>query len=175
VNVVGAKGQGHTLVYDRGKVTAVAALSLTLKELDGSIVTISVAPDATVRVNGQPGMFSQVVAGDSAMTLAIDGAPASQLDVTAPLPAPVLTQGRVVAASSSSLTLRELDGTMVTIPVAPDAIIRVNGQPGSLSQIQRGFSATLVTVGDLPARAVRSNGKLQAPASGGIVASSSTP
>jgi hypothetical protein len=175
VNVVGANGQGHTLVYDRGKVTAVAALTLTLRELDGSIVTISVAPDATVKVDGQPGTFSQVQAGDDATALAIDGAPASQLEVTAPLTAPVITQGRVVSAGSSSVTLREADGTLVTIPVATDAIIRVNGQPGSLSQIQRGFSATLVTVGSLPAKAVRSNGKLQPPPSAGAAPSSSTP
>ena len=175
VNVVGAKGQGHTLVFDRGKVTAVGALTLTLREADTSIVTITVAPSATVALDGQPATFSQVQVGDDATTMAIDGAPATQLRATSPPPPPLLTQGRVVAIGDSSVTLKEQDGTIATIPVAPDAIVKVNGQPGSLAQIQPGFSVTLATVGSLPARAVRSNGKVAPAPPASPAASTSTP
>ena len=160
VNVVGPKGQAHTLVYDRGKVTAVGPLTLTLNELDSSVVKIAVAATATVKLNGQPGAFSQLQVGDNAMTMGIDGAPAIQVQATAPPAPPVTTQGRVIAVDASSLTLKEQDGTVVTIAVAANAVVKVNGQPGSLSQIQPGFSATTVAVSGLPARAVRSNGKL---------------
>jgi hypothetical protein len=160
VNIVGPKGQAHTVVYDRGKVTAVGPLTLTLNELDSSIVKIAVAATATVKLNGQPGTFSQLQVGDNAMTMGIDGSPAIQVQATAPPAPPVTTQGRVIAVGPSSVTLREQDGTVVTIAVAANAIVKVNGQAGSLSQIQPGFSATTVTVGGLPARAVRSSGKL---------------
>jgi hypothetical protein len=175
VNVVGPGGQGHTVVYDRGKVTAVGPLTLTLKEIDDSMVTITVASNATVKLNGAAATLAQVQPGDDATTMGIDGAPAIQLQATAPPAPPVTTQGRVLAVGSSSLTLREQDGTVVTIPVALTAIVRVNGQPGLLSQIQRGFSATTVTVGDLPARAVRSNGKLRPIPPAGSTTPSSSP
>ena len=157
VNVVGHKGQAHTVVYDRGKVTAVGALSLTLKESDDSVVTIAIAANATVKLDGATATLAQVQPGDNAMTVSIDGAPAGQLQATEPPQPRVTTQGRVLAVGSSSLTLKERDGTVVTIDVAPNAIVKVNGQTGQLSQIQRGSSATVVTVGDLPAQAVRSH------------------
>jgi hypothetical protein len=161
VNVVGPKGQAHTVIYDRGKVTAVGSLTLTLKELDGSVVMVAVAPNAAVKLNGAPATLAQVQAGDSATTMGIDGAPATQLEATSPPQPPVNTQGRVLAVSSSSLTLKEQNGTVVTIQVAPNASVKVNGQSAQLSQIQPGFSATTAAVGDLPAKAVRSNGKLR--------------
>ncbi len=173
VNVVGPHGQGHTIVYDRGKVTAVGPLTLTLNEADDSVVTISVAPNATVKRNGATATLAQVQPGDNAVTMGIDGSPAIQVRATAPPPPPVTTKGRVLAVGSSSLTLREQDGTVVTIPVAASATVKLNGQSGSLSQIQPGFSAAMVTVGDLPARAVRSNGKLPVPPSGSTAPGSS--
>jgi hypothetical protein len=174
VNVVGPKGQGHTVVYDRGKVTAVGSLTLTLKESDGSIVTIPIAADATVKLDGATATLAQVQPGDNAITVCIDSSPAIRLQATAPPPPPVITHGRVVAVGSSSLTLKEQDGTVVTIAVAPNAVVKVNGQPGQLSQIQSGFSATVATVGDLPARAVRSHGKSQSTASTGSATPSSS-
>ena len=174
VNVVGPHGQGHTIVYDRGKVTAVGALTLTLKEADSSMVTIAVAPNATVKLNGVSATLAQVQPGDNAVTMGIDGSPAIQLQATAPPAPPVTTKGRVLTVGSSSLTLREQDGSVVSIPVAANATVKVNGQSGSLSQIQPGFSAAMVTVGNLPAKAVRSSGRLRsAPASGSAAASSS--
>ena len=175
VNVVGPRGQAHTIVYDRGKVTAVGSLTLTLVESDGSTVTVSIASNATVKLDGATATLAQVQPGDNAMTVGIDGAPAIQLQATAPPLPPVTTQGRVLAVGSSSLTLKEQDGTVVTIAVAPNAVVRVNGQPAQLAQIEAGFSATMVTVGDLPARAVRSNGRLQSTSPPGAATTSSSP
>jgi hypothetical protein len=158
INVVGQKGQANTVVYDRGKVTAVGQLSLTLQESDSSMVTVAIAPNATVKLDGGTATLAQVQPGDNAMTVSIDGAPATQVQATEPpQPRGVTTKGKVLAVGASSLTLKERDSTVVTIDVAPNAVVKVNGRPGQLSQIQRGFSAAIVTVGDLPARAVRSN------------------
>jgi hypothetical protein len=84
VNVVGPGGQAHTLVYDRGRVQSVSGSSLTLREADGNIVTIQVAPNAAVRVNGAPGSLSQLVRGAQAQTFGVDGAPATQIQATVP-------------------------------------------------------------------------------------------
>ena len=84
INVTGAGGRAHTYIYDRGRVTAVDASSLTLKERDGSIVTIQVAPDAQVRVNGRAASLARIRRGYSAMTVGIDGAPARRVQANAP-------------------------------------------------------------------------------------------
>ena len=157
VNVVGPKGRGHTVVYDRGRVTAVGPQTLTLKELD-ALVTIAVAANATVMVNGLPGTLSEVQPGYSATTTATDGAPASDVRATSPLQASVTTKGKVIAVGVSSLTLRELGGTVVTISIAPTATVKVNGRIGALAEIRRGFTATTVAAGGQPASEVRSTG-----------------
>src|SRR5579862_727043 len=74
----------HTLIYDRGRVTAVTGSSLTLLEQGGIAVTIQVAPSATIKVNGQPGSLSQIQTGYNAMTVGVDGRPARQAAPTPP-------------------------------------------------------------------------------------------
>src|SRR5581483_6934740 len=54
INVVGPNGRPHTLIYDRGRVLSVGDSSLTLREPDRSVVTIQVAPTATIRIDGRP-------------------------------------------------------------------------------------------------------------------------
>jgi hypothetical protein len=56
-----------------------------------------------------------------------------------------------------ALTLREGDGTIQTIPVAPTATITVNGRPADLGMLRRGMSATVIWDGTSPAFEVRAN------------------
>jgi hypothetical protein len=84
INVTGPNGTPHTLIYDRGRVQSVTSSSITLKERDGSVVTIQVAPAAAVRVNGQRGSLAQILPGYHALTLGVDGRPAKQVRATAP-------------------------------------------------------------------------------------------
>jgi hypothetical protein len=77
VNVTGPRGHAHTLIFDRGRVQSVASSSLTLKERDGSVVTIQVAPRAVVRVNGRRGSLDQILPGYTATTQGVDGRPAN--------------------------------------------------------------------------------------------------
>jgi hypothetical protein len=172
--VVGPKGQGRTVVYDRGKVTAVGPGTLTLKEPDGSMVMISVAAKATVRLNGRASPLSQIQPGDLATTMEIDGAPATQVDVTAaaPIPpaAPTVTQGVVVSvgpqASASSVTLKEADGTVVTIQLAPTAQVALNGRSVPLSRISPGYAVKVTAAPGKPAHSALFSGpKLQTPTS----------
>jgi len=83
INVVGANGRPHTLIYDRGRVTAVGASSLTLREPDGSIVTIQVAAAAVIRLNGRAATFAQIQPGFLVQTLGVDGNPARRVQATA--------------------------------------------------------------------------------------------
>jgi hypothetical protein len=80
VNVL-VKGRPHTLIYDRGKVQSVTGAALTLRERDGILVTIPVASNATVTINGKRAVLSDVHAGATAQTKRIDGGPALLVQV----------------------------------------------------------------------------------------------
>ena len=74
----------HTLILDRGRVAAVSATSLTLREQDGSTVQIEVSSSTQVTVNGQPGQLSDIRRFAIALTQRIDGGPATQVRVQIP-------------------------------------------------------------------------------------------
>jgi hypothetical protein len=74
----------HTLVLDRGKVTAASPSSLTLHEADGSSVQVALAPDTQVVVNGHPGQVTDIRRGANATTQRIDGGTARLVTVHIP-------------------------------------------------------------------------------------------
>jgi hypothetical protein len=59
---------------------------------------------------------------------------------------------------TGSLELKELDGTVQVIPVAPNAAVTVNGVPASLSALARGMVVTAVRDGSGPAQQVLAEG-----------------
>jgi len=71
----------------------------------------------------------------------------------------LLDRGRIKQVGVFTLTLREKDGTLVTINVSPTARVKVNGQNASFVQLQRGMMATTVHDGDKPADQVYATGK----------------
>jgi len=77
-------GVPHTLVLDRGRVTAVSPSSMTLREQDGSSVQIVLAADTQVLVDGQPGQLSDIRRGVMAVAQRIDGGAARQVRVHVP-------------------------------------------------------------------------------------------
>jgi hypothetical protein len=106
INVVGPRGKAHTEIFDRGLVQAITPSSVTLRESDGYVVTIQVAPNAVVRVNGRPGTFSQIGLRFLVRTVGIDGLPAMRVAATSPPPPrpkvvrPVLKRLATTPASS---------------------------------------------------------------------------
>jgi hypothetical protein len=74
----------HTLILDRGRVTAFSATSLTLREQDGSMVQIALAPSTQVTVNGRPGQLSDIRRFAIAVTQRIDGGSATVVRVQLP-------------------------------------------------------------------------------------------
>ncbi|HEY7792752.1 MAG TPA: hypothetical protein VIA10_01950 [Gaiellaceae bacterium] len=64
-------------------------------------------------------------------------------------------RGVIRGKAASQLTLREGDGTLVTIAVSPTATITFRGRPVTLAQLRRGMVATVIREGDAPAIEVR--------------------
>jgi hypothetical protein len=63
-------------------------------------------------------------------------------------------RGRIRQVTPSSLTLNERDGTLVTVPVAVTADVRLDGVAVRLAKLRRGFTATTVRIGDEAASTV---------------------
>ena len=64
-------------------------------------------------------------------------------------------RGFIRSKANGSLVLRERDGSLVTIAVAPTASITVRGQPAPYSALRKGMPATVIRDGDAPATEVR--------------------
>ena len=70
-----------------------------------------------------------------------------------------IDRGVIRDKSPGSLTLRERDASVVTIAVAPNASISLNGRSTSFSALRRGMVATVIRDGDSPAGEVRAAGR----------------
>jgi len=66
-----------------------------------------------------------------------------------------IDRGRIRSTAGRALTLRERDGTVVTIPVAVDAKIAVAGRPVPFERLRLGMQATTIRLGDAPASTVK--------------------
>jgi hypothetical protein len=63
-------------------------------------------------------------------------------------------RGRIRQVKPGELTLRELDGTVVTIPIAPTAQVRLDNRLAGYAQLRRGMQAIVIRDGDAPASRV---------------------
>jgi len=66
-----------------------------------------------------------------------------------------IDRGVIRSKANGSLTLRERDATIVTIPISPSASISVGGRPASFSALRRRMFVTVIREGDAPASEVR--------------------
>jgi hypothetical protein len=81
-----------------------------------------------------------------------------------------IDRGIVQSVSSSTIVLRELDGTSVTLAVNGSTRVRLNGRPAQLADIQPGFVAAVLHNGSQPARAVRAFGRVGTVVDRGVIA-----
>jgi|SRR5919197_2139847 hypothetical protein len=166
--LIQAGGQ-HDYRVDRGRVTAFTPASLTMRERDGTVVTVPVAAGALPAL--QRGVFVQTLRDGNAPASRVDvGAPArvAPFEITGPglVRAELLLivnglshdyrvdRGTVLSVAARTLTLAEADGTTVSIPVAADARIRLNGVRVPLRMIKHGFAAETIRDGGGPAQIV---------------------
>jgi hypothetical protein len=80
INVV-VRHVPHTFTYDHGRVVTVSPSSVTLREPDGSIVTIGIDSSTSVRIAGRPAGIAQVRRLDVATTVTVDGGAAALVKV----------------------------------------------------------------------------------------------
>jgi hypothetical protein len=61
---------------------------------------------------------------------------------------------RTIRRGLGTLTVLERDGTVATVPIAPDADVSLNGRTVLLRALRRGMVVTTVRLGDEPAETV---------------------
>jgi hypothetical protein len=99
-------GSPHTLIYDRGRIIAVGAASITLRERDGSVWTIAISSSTAITIDGQPSSISQLRRFETATAVSIDGGPATRLTVQIP-PAVAAAIARQQQRQSQAATLQQ--------------------------------------------------------------------
>ena len=70
-----------------------------------------------------------------------------------------LDRGRLLRIQGSSLLVREGDGTVVVVPVAADAIVRLNGRTVTLQNLRRGLRVLTIREGGAAASEVRAGSR----------------
>ena len=140
-----------------GKLVGVRALRARMqvavlhdKELPAQLVWASTKspPNLPIPVTNLL-LGSQLVRGEIAVASGDPTAPHDYL----------LDHGRIRQVGVSTVTLRERDGTVVTINVSPTARIKLNGKNASFLQLQKGMMALTIHDGDKPADQVFATGR----------------
>jgi hypothetical protein len=83
VNVF-VRGAAHTLVFDRGRVTAASPTGVTLREADGTPVQVPLDANTQVIVDGRSGTVADLRRGETAITQRVDGGAAQTVRVHVP-------------------------------------------------------------------------------------------
>ena len=65
-----------------------------------------------------------------------------------------IDRGKIRGVSAASITLRERDGTLVTIAVAPNVEVKLNGSPTTIGALRPRMTATVIRDGDAPATTI---------------------
>jgi hypothetical protein len=70
-------------------------------------------------------------------------------------------KGVVQEVTTSSIVLRGLDGSTLSLALGPFTVVRLNGNPASLADLRPGLVASVTHNGDRPARIVRAFGTVK--------------
>ena len=82
----------------------------------------------------------------------------------------MVERGIVQSIDSSTVVIRALDGTNVTVPLAAETRYRLNGRAATLAEIRPGFVAEVVSGGSGAAIALRAFGRVERPVERGNIA-----
>jgi len=104
-------------------------------------------PAASAKLVGQPPPFPNLGAGWSHAEI--------NVRIARQPHTLILDLGRVVLADPSQLVLRESDGSLVTVALAPTTRIILNGQPATSADLGRGLIAATMRIDNLASAAVR--------------------
>lgn len=184
-----ADGTTQDFRVDRGRLAKrYAAGTLTLTESFGA-TPIKVSPSARVFMNGVPMTVRTLRAGMQVAIPRSDDSPADTVYASSTRMAPklpraivaslfsgrllraeigfkdtalhdfLLDRGRIKQINGPTLTLREGDGSFVTVATSPTVRVKINGKPASYASLHRGMMATTMHDGDKPADQIWASGR----------------
>jgi hypothetical protein len=126
-------------VTRRGIVQALSAKAITLKELDGTTLSVPVDAKTRVFINGKRALLREVRPGFAAIAKGKAGKPARELR-TFDLSGQHGPVGAVVKSiSGTTVVLTKTDGGTVTVVVDAKTRVFIDGQLASLSDVEPGF------------------------------------
>jgi len=161
---------------DRGAIMLVTPVQLTLRELNGDVVTVPIDTGTPVQ-GGRVGTAGQLRRGMHVVVYQLAGAPAQIVQGDAVNPqffgprlvrAEVLIvgaggatqdyridRGVVMSAVSGTLTLRESDGTTAPLPVDPNAQVAGGGRRVTATTLRKGTHVVVYRSANAPAELVQ--------------------
>ena len=178
--ILKAAGVVHDYRVDRGRIKAVSATSVILRARDGLLVSVPVAPDARIVMNNRRVPLGLLRREAEAFAVRDGERPADHLEASVgsarPLPAYLwggnlvraevvvktagvlhdyrIDRGRIRGLAPGVITLRARDGLFVTIDVAPDARVYLNGRRVRFSALRHNLQATVIRDGERPAEQI---------------------
>jgi hypothetical protein len=123
----------------RGIVQSVAAKAIVLRELDGTMVRVPVAPSTHVFLNGQRATLSVAQPGLVALASWKAGKPATSLQIFDS--SATVAVVRSVAAQSVVVSLPS--GASDTIRIGPKTHVLLDGKPAQLRAVKPGYLLVL--------------------------------
>lgn len=141
------------LVVDRGIVQAATATGVTLRELDGGVVTIPVDDSTRIVLNGASAQIQDVEPGFVAATFR-SGSGAALLVRAVGRVRPVRHLGAILSTSAAGLVLDTAQG-QVTATFAPSTQVQLDGRAATPQDLRPGMRAAVLQLPGGQARAVR--------------------
>lgn len=143
-----------TVVRLTGTITAASATSLTVQTTGGATQTVQLGPKTVIRVAGQKvTSLPALPMTGKVRVVAVQQKDGSLLArgifVAAPKAARARTAGKVVALSSTAITVLPRKGAAVTFAITPTTKFRVNGEAAPVLPA----ASTIVRVGVIGAKA----------------------
>jgi hypothetical protein len=127
----------------QGIVQSVSARAVVLRELDGTTVSVAVAPSTHVFVNGKRASVRDVKTGFVASAAWKPGNPARVLqafDLSGPN---AVSVGVVRSVATDALVVTETGGTTVSIAVNARTRVLVDGKPATLGAVKPGYTVVI--------------------------------
>jgi hypothetical protein len=155
-----AAAPGGKLPVDRGIVQSVSALQLVLRSLDGSTLVLQLRPRTQVLVNGAPASVSALQPGFAVTVTHDKQGRVREVDAVGQRRAErQIDKGAVVSASPGLIVLRQPDGSILSVQVARQTVVTLDGIPARITDLRPGDVAAVLHYGNAAAREVRATAK----------------
>jgi len=178
--LVKGDGQFSDFRIDRGRIRSITAGSVTIRGRDGLAVSIPLAAQTKVRLNGRSGLLGELRPGMEAIVIRDGQRPADTVHAGKQVPSTPsrffgpqmiraeallmgggqihdyrIDRGRIRAIAPGSITLQARDGLAVSIQVATTARVQLKARTVGVHALRRGMEVTTIRDGSNPADAIQ--------------------